>query len=96
MFEGLGCLAGEHKTCTDDKVTPVVHSCRKVPFTLRKKIKEELGLMEKLDVITKINEPTYWVSSLVIVVKKKGDLSICLDPRDLNKAFQVANHRKST
>ena len=54
--------------------------------------------MEKMDVITKMDEPTDWVSSLVIVVKKNGDLRICLDPRDLNKAikraFQFANQRR--
>jgi hypothetical protein len=88
VFEGLGCLPGEHKICTDDKITPVVHACRKVPFARRKKLKEELGRMVKVDVITKMDEPTEWVSSLVIVVKKNGDLRICLDLRDLNKAIK--------
>ena len=71
VFEGLGCLPGEHKICTDDKMTPVVHACRKVQFALRKKLKVDLGCMEKMDVITKMDEPTDWVNSLVIVVKKE-------------------------
>ena len=77
--------------CTNDKMTPVVHACRKVPFALREKLKEELFdvyLMEKLDIITKMDEPTDWVSSMVIVVKKNGDLRLCLDPRDLNKVIK--------
>jgi hypothetical protein len=96
VFEGLGCLPGEHKICNDDKRTPVVHACRKVPFALRKKLKEELGRMEKMDVITKMDEPTEWVSSLVIVVKRNGDLRICLDPRDLNKAIKREHFKLPT
>ena len=29
-----------------------------------------------------------WVNSLVIVEKKDGSLRLCLDPKDLNKAFK--------
>ena len=47
--------------CTNDKMTPVVHACRKVPFALRKNLKEELRCMEKMDVITKMDEPTDWL-----------------------------------
>lgn len=48
-----------------------------------------------MDVITKMDEPTDWINSLVIVVKTSGILRICLDLRDFNKAraFQVANQR---
>ena len=38
----------ENTICTDDKITPVVHACRKVPFALRKKLKEELRRLEKV------------------------------------------------
>ncbi|XP_071032017.1 LOW QUALITY PROTEIN: uncharacterized protein [Oncorhynchus clarkii lewisi] len=68
----------------------------KVPFAQRKKLKEELGRMEKMDVIPKMDEPTDWVSSLVIVVKKNDDLRICLDPRDLNKAIKREHFKLPT
>ncbi|KAL7883911.1 hypothetical protein SRHO_G00015690 [Serrasalmus rhombeus] len=96
VFEGLGCLPGEHKIHVDETVAPVVHACRKVPFALREKLKEELGRMEKLKVIQKINEPTDWVSSLVIVQKKNGALRRCLDPRDLNKAVKREHFKLPT
>lgn len=95
-FEGLGCLPGLHKIHTDDTVTPVVHPCRKVPFKLRDKLKEELARMERMEVIKKIDEPTEWVSSLVIVQKKTGALRICLDPRDLNKAVKREHFKLPT
>ncbi len=96
VFEGLGCLPGEHRISIDDTVAPVVHACRKVPFALREKLKEELARMEKLDVIKRIDEPTDWVSSLVIVLKKNGSLRICLDPRDLNRAIKREHFKLPT
>ncbi len=96
VFEGLGCLPGEYRISIDDTVAPVVHACRKVPFALREKLKEELALMEKLDVIKRIDEPRDWVSSLVIVLKKNGSLRICLDPRDLNRAIKHEHFKMPT
>lgn len=87
-FAGRGCLPGIHKIHVDKSVPPVVHPCRKIPFTLREKLKAELERMEKLEVIKKIDEPSEWVSSLVIAQKKTGAMRVCLDPRDLNKAIK--------
>lgn len=95
-FEGLGCLPGEHTIRVDKKVPPVVHPCRKVPFALRKRLKDELARMEKLEVIKEIDEPSDWVSSLVILQKKTGALRVCLDPRDLNKAIKREHFKLPT
>ena len=43
--------------------------------------------MEKLGVITKVTDPTEWVSSLVFIGKPNGKVRVCLDPRNLNKAI---------
>uniref|UniRef100_A0A8C4RHI8 Gypsy retrotransposon integrase-like protein 1 n=1 Tax=Erpetoichthys calabaricus TaxID=27687 RepID=A0A8C4RHI8_ERPCA len=96
LFLGLGCLPGEHKIITDKNVSPVIHPCRKVPFALKEKLAEELDRMESLQVIKKINEPTEWVNSLVIVEKKDGKLRICLDPRDLNRAIKREHFKLPT
>ncbi|XP_054590187.2 retrovirus-related Pol polyprotein from transposon 412 [Nothobranchius furzeri] len=95
-FEGLGCLPGQHKICVDKNVPPVVHPCRKIPFALREKLKDELARMEKLEVIKKIDEPTEWVSSLVVLQKKTGALRTCLNPGDLNKAFKREHFKLPT
>lgn len=34
-----------------------------------------------MKVIEKVNAPTSWVNSIVIVIKKNNKLRICLDPR---------------
>lgn len=96
LFKGLGCLPGEHTIRIDKTVPPVIHPCRKVPFALRHELKAELDRMEDLGVIQKIDEPTEWVSSLVIVDKKNGKLRICLDPRDLNKAIKREHFKLPT
>ena len=44
--------------------------------------------MVKKGVITRETEPTEWVSQMVAARKKNGDVRICLDPRDLNKALR--------
>ena len=52
----------------------------------------ELERMKQLDVVDRINEPSDWVSSLVIVEKPNGQIRLCLDPRDLNKAIKRHHH----
>lgn len=39
-------------------------------------------------VVTPVQDPTYWVDSLVITEKKNGALRVRLDPRELNKAIK--------
>ena len=57
---------------------------RRVPVTLRPKIQDELKRMEKLNVIEKVEAPTEWVTN----IKPNGQLRICIDPCDLNKAVK--------
>lgn len=96
LFQGLGCLSGEHTIRVDKSVPPVIHPCRKVPFALQKPLKDELDRMENLEVIEKIDEPTEWVSSLVIVEKKNGKPRVCMDPRDLNRAIKREHFKLPT
>jgi hypothetical protein len=96
VFEGLGCLEGEHTIQIDEGVTPKVHPPRKIPVTLREKLKTELNRMEKMKVIVKIEEPTQWVNPIVIVEKPNGKLRICLDPRDLNTAVMREHYQLPT
>ena len=44
--------------------------------------------MEKTGVIRKADEPTEWVSLVVVVEKPNGELRICLYPRVLNKEIK--------
>ena len=55
---------------------------------LRDKVKAELDSMERMGIITKVEQPTQWVGPIVVVKKPNGDVRVCLDPLDLNKAVK--------
>ena len=93
VFEGLGCVPGKHHITLKENAQPVQHACRKIPFPLQSQLKDELDKMERMKVITPVDEPTDWVSSLVVVVKKNGQLRVCLDPRDLNRAVKREHYQ---
>ena len=86
--EGPGCLCGEHAIQLDPDAQPVQHAPRRVPVALRDRLKKELDKLVKNDIICPVTKPTRWVNSLVVVLKKDGNLRICLDPKDLNRAVQ--------
>ena len=95
LFQGLGCLPGEHAIKIDPAVSPVVHPPRKVPVALKGKIKEELDRTEEAGVIVRQTEPTEWVSSMVTVIKP-SKIRICIDPRDLNQAIKREHYPMKT
>ena len=86
QFSGIGTLPGEYEIKIDASATPVVHPPRRIPCMLRDKVKAELDRMARMGIITKVEQPTQWVSPIVVVKKPNGDVRICLDPIDLNKA----------
>ena len=81
VFTGLGCLEKLYHIEVDPNATPVVNAPRTIPAALRERVKAELDEMEKAKVISKVDEPTDWLSSMVVVEKPNGDLRIYLDPK---------------
>ena len=88
VFEGLGCLPGEYNITVDPSYIPVVHPPRRLPIAIRELVQRKLDEMEADDIIAKVSETTPWVSSMVVVRKKNGDVRICINPRDLNTAVK--------
>ena len=85
VFTGLGRLELPYHMQLEQNSTPVIHVPRKIPVSLRNKLKKGLYGME---VIEKVVEPTEWVHSLVVVENPDGSLRLCLDPRDLSKVIK--------
>lgn len=73
-------------------VTPVAQPYRRVPIHLEDKVEEKLNEMLKQKIIEEVNEPCRWVSPMVIVPKANGDIRICIDMRQANKAIVRQNH----
>jgi len=84
---GIGCLKIDHEIKLKPNSQPVIHAPRKVPFLLRDKLKCKLDELVNQNIIEKVDRPTEWVNSLVIVNKPNGDIRLCIDPQDLNKCI---------
>ena len=92
VFQGeIGTLPGDLHIEVDQTVPTVKLPCRKWPLQVREQVKEELGRLENLEVIGKVDTPTDWISSLVVTVKPTGKVRLCIDPKPLNKAIK-RNH----
>ena len=86
VFEGFGHI-GKANFTVDPEVTPEQHAPRRIAVTLHNEVKAKLEELEKKKILVKETEPTDWISSMVIVAKP-GEIRICLDPKDLNKAVK--------
>ena len=93
VFEGLGKLKGyQLKLHQDDSIPPVAQLLRRITFSRRQKVTAKLKQLEELDVIGKVNGSTSWINPLVAVEKPNGDIRICLDMRQANRAILREKH----
>ena len=83
----LGKFSGRHHLKVDPSVIPVVMPDRRTPLSVRPVLKAELDRLCKLKVIEPVDMPTPWVSQLGLTKKKNGQIRICIDPQELNKAL---------
>ena len=79
----LGTLTGTVHLEVEQGATPVVAPPRRVPTSLKEKLKKELDRLQQLEVIAPINVPTPWVNSLAVVVKISGALRLVSTPGHL-------------
>jgi len=61
---------------------------RRIPFSVRDKVKVELECLQKAGIIESVNKPTKWVSPLLVVPKANGSVRLCMDPKPLNRALK--------
>ena len=93
VFQGeLGLFPGQVHLEVNPAVPTVQSPIHKIPLATRQLLREELNRLEQLDIIEKVDKPTDWVSSLVLVKKPNGTVRICLDPKPLNKALKRSHY----
>ena len=76
VIEGLGCMEGALHLEVDESGSPSIKPPGRVPLTLKERLKEELARLEKANVIKRKEEPTDWVSGLVVTEKPNGKLRV--------------------
>lgn len=92
VFEGVGCFPDTYRIKIDKNVEGIIKPPRRLPQTMMNKLKTELDTLTKNKIIDKVNEPKEWASNLVIIQKNDGNIRICLDPNELNKAIKRDYH----
>ena len=95
-FDRLGSLKGAYNIRVDPTVKPVTHARRKVPIESKEAIDKELDYLIEKEIITEQVEPTPWVSSVTFPRKPNGEVRVCLDPSNLNKAIIREHHKPMT
>ena len=76
VFDGMGQLEGEYHLEVNSEILAFVHPPRKVPVSIKEKLKEELDALVEQKIIAPVSRPTPWVSSLVVVSKPNGKSSL--------------------
>lgn len=93
LFTGLGKMDGDYTIQLKEGAKPFALSTpRRVAVPLLEPVKDELQRMERLGVISKIQEPTDWCSGMVVVPKSNGKVRICVDLTKLNECVQRERH----
>ena len=95
-FDRLGSLKGEYNIRIDPTVKPAMHARRKVPIESKEAIDRELDYLIEEEIITEQVEPTPWVSSVTFPMKPNGEVRVCQDPSNLNKAIIREHHKPMT
>ncbi|XP_045036724.1 uncharacterized protein LOC123477448 [Daphnia magna] len=91
VFTGLGKLPVEHTIkfgTGTNYVDPVVSAAGRLPFRLEEPVYRKLDQMVAEEILVPVTEPTEWVSRMLVASKPDGDIRICFDRSELNKAIQ--------
>ncbi|XP_060968195.1 uncharacterized protein LOC133035834 [Cannabis sativa] len=82
---GLNRKVVVHRLAVSKDATPVKQSQRRIRPELLPKVEAEIDKLRDCRFIREVQYPT-WLANIVIVMKKNGQLCICVDYRDLNRA----------
>ena len=62
-----------------------------LPLAVEEQVKNKIDRLVTEDVLAPVEEPTDWVSAMVVVKKPNGNVRLCIDPKPLIKALK-RNH----
>ena len=97
LFGGIERLRNKIvKLHVDPDITPRQQPHRSIPFHVRGDVEKELERLQRLDVIERVEGPTPWISPIVVGPKKSGEVRICVDMGEANKAVKREKHLMPT
>lgn len=70
----------------------VIQPYRRIPAPLEKAVDDQIDDLLKKGIIEEVKGVSRWVSPMVVVPKKDGDVRICVDMRRANEAVDRENH----
>lgn len=79
------------KLAIDDSVKPIQQLMRRIPVTLEEKVKDNLIEALSKDIIEPVTGRSAWISPIVIVFKRTGEMRLCIDMGCANKAIRKEN-----
>jgi transposase InsO family protein len=89
LFSGTGVYKNyECEIHMAANVPPISCAPRRLPLSMIESVRSELNKMQDEGVIIQVDQPTEWCSPIVIVKKRNGNIRVCVDYRNLNKAVQ--------
>jgi hypothetical protein len=88
LFDGIGKFEGKLRLETDPNVSPVRMPLRRLPVPIKDKVEAGLKTLYSDNIMTPVNEPSDWISALLVINKTQGGVGICTDPKPLNKALK--------
>lgn len=75
----------------DHSVRPVQEPVRIIPLELESRVKEKLDIPVEDKIVAPVDCHTPWISNVVTVIEKSGEISLCFDLEPLNHALKQ-NH----
>lgn len=88
LFKGIGKLENfKLELPIDRSRPPVAQSLRRVPYKVRDQMQKQIQKLLEEDIIEEVEGPTAWVSLVVPIIKKKGELRLCIDMRRANEVI---------
>eukprot|EP00057_Strongylocentrotus_purpuratus_P015142 XP_011669616.1 PREDICTED: uncharacterized protein LOC105440782 [Strongylocentrotus purpuratus] len=86
---GLGKARNfKHRVKVKADHAPVQQKLRRLPLSVKDKVSQELERLEKEGVVEQIDS-SEWISPIVVAAKKSGDVRLCVDLCEVNKAIVV-------